>query len=53
LLSGETCKQIATRLGLQPRTVFWHMNQLKKHFGTQTLAESVGRLTAIHSVKQR
>lgn len=49
LLAGKTSRQIASLLGIRPRTVAWHINQLKKLLGTQTLTQSVARMVTLDS----
>ena len=49
LVDGLTIQQIATRLHVHPRTITWHIAQLKRSFGTRSLAQSIARLASIVS----
>ena len=43
LLDGLTTRQIALRLGVQPRTIYNHIAQLKLQLGAGTRAELAGK----------
>lgn len=49
LVDGLTTQQIAARLHVHPRTITWHIAQLKRTFGTRSLAQSIARLASIFS----
>lgn len=53
LMEGFTTKEIASRLGIQPRTVYMHIAQLKIRFNATTRAESVTRATNMGLVRSR
>lgn len=54
LMDGLTTRQIAARLGIQPRTVTSHVSMLKKVFGTKTRAQMVSKaaISGILRVRQ-
>jgi DNA-binding CsgD family transcriptional regulator len=58
LMKGQSTKDIATRLSIQPRTVFSHIAALKQRFGTRSrteivsLAAEMGILRVKRSSKQ-
>lgn len=41
LMKGQSTKEIASRLSIQPRTVFSHIAELKLRFGTRSRTEIV------------
>ena len=43
LMAGQTTKEIAARLAIQPRTVFMHIATLKQTFGTRSRMEMISR----------
>lgn len=47
LVEGLTTKEIALRLGLQPRTILMHVAALKRRLGANTRAQSVMRAAAL------
>lgn len=47
LTEGLTTKEIALRLGLQPRTVLMHVAALKRRLGASTRAQSVMRAASL------
>ncbi len=49
---GLTNKQIAERLQLSPRTINLHITAIKSKLGTQTIAQSVSRGTALGYCRQ-
>ena len=53
LMEGLSTKQIASHLGIQPRTVYMHIAQLKIRFNATTRAESVTRATNMGLVRSR
>lgn len=53
LVEGYTTKEIAYHLGIQPRTVYMHIAQLKIRFNATTRAESVNRATSMGLVNSR
>ncbi len=53
LMEGFSTKEIASRLGIQPRTVYMHIAQLKIRFNATTRAESVNRATSMGLVRSR
>lgn len=52
LSEGLINKQIANRLQLSPRTVNFHIAAMKKKLGTQTIAQSVSRGSALGYCRQ-
>jgi DNA-binding NarL/FixJ family response regulator len=53
LVEGYTTKEIAFHLGIQPRTVYMHIAQLKMRCNASTRAESVDRATSMGLVHSR
>jgi DNA-binding NarL/FixJ family response regulator len=53
MLEGCTIKEIATHLGLHPRTVALHEAALKKRLGSTTLAQSIGHAAALGLLKSK
>jgi DNA-binding NarL/FixJ family response regulator len=47
LVDGLTIRQIATRMGVHPSTITYHINQLKSVFGTRSLVQSIARLASL------
>ncbi len=47
MVDGLTVRQIATRMGVHPSTITYHINQLKSMFGTRSLAQSIARLASL------
>ena len=47
MVEGLTTKEIALRLGLQPRTVLMHIAALKRRLGANTRAQSVMRAATL------
>lgn len=47
LSEGLTTRQIATRLGLQPRTVGFHINGLKTRLGAASRSQVVGKAISL------
>jgi DNA-binding CsgD family transcriptional regulator len=53
LMKGQSTKEIATRLSIQPRTVFSHIAALKQRFGTRSRTEIVSLAAKMGIIRVR
>ncbi len=53
LVDGLTIRQIATRMGVHPSTVTYHITQLKRKFGTRSLVQSIARLASLLDMHEK
>jgi len=53
LVIGMTAKQIATKLGISHRTIEHHIDNLRKHFSTQSRSELIAKALQLSEIKNR
>ena len=53
LVDGLTIRQVATRMGVHPSTITYHITQLKRKFGTHSLVQSIARLASLAQTSRK
>ena len=51
LASGQSTKQIARRLGIARRTVYFHLTSIKRKLGTSSRDEAIALLAQFHIIE--